>query len=135
MMADGIHGVKSLDAITLVVEDLEAAKTFQETVFGKPLKFEDESSAAYDFGGVVVNLLAVAAAPELVAPAAVGAAGSAPRSVITVAVDDVDAECRRVAEAGLTPLNGPMDRPWGIRTASFQDPAGHVWEIAHPLGR
>jgi len=23
-----------------------------------------------------------------------------------------------------------MDRPWGIRTASFKDPAGHIWEIA-----
>jgi uncharacterized glyoxalase superfamily protein PhnB len=77
----------------------------------------------------------VAAAPELIAPALVGAAGSAPRSVITVAVDDVNHECRRVASAGVTPLNGPMDRPWGIRTASFEDPSGHVWEIAHPLGR
>jgi uncharacterized glyoxalase superfamily protein PhnB len=27
-------------------------------------------------------------------------------------------------------LNGPMDRPWGIRTASFRDPGGHIWEIA-----
>ena len=127
--------IAGLDALTLFVEDLEAAKAFQETVFGKPPKFEDASSAAYDFGGVVINLLAVAAAPELVAPAPVGAAGSASRSVVTVAVDDVDHECRRVAEAGVMPLNGPMDRPWGIRTASFQDPAGHVWEIAHPLGR
>ena len=25
---------------------------------------------------------------------------------------------------------GPMDRPWGIRTASFRDPGGHIWEIA-----
>jgi lactoylglutathione lyase len=29
-------------------------------------------------------------------------------------------------------LNGPMDRPWGIRTASFLDPGGHIWEIAQP---
>jgi len=127
--------IGGLDAVTLFVEDLAAAKAFQETVFGKPLKFEDESSAAYDFGGVLINLLSVVAAPELVAPAAAGAAGSAPRSVLTVAVDDVDTQCRRVAEAGVTPLNGPMDRPWGIRTASFQDPSGHVWEIAHSLGR
>ncbi|MDQ3782600.1 MAG: VOC family protein, partial [Actinomycetota bacterium] len=27
-------------------------------------------------------------------------------------------------------LNGPVDRPWGVRTASFRDPAGHIWEIA-----
>jgi uncharacterized glyoxalase superfamily protein PhnB len=24
-----------------------------------------------------------------------------------------------------------MDRPWGIRTASFRDPGGHIWEIAN----
>ncbi len=24
-----------------------------------------------------------------------------------------------------------MNRPWGIRTASFTDPAVHIWEIAH----
>jgi len=30
----------------------------------------------------------------------------------------------------VTPLNGPIDRPWGIRTASFRDPGGHIWEIA-----
>jgi lactoylglutathione lyase len=23
-----------------------------------------------------------------------------------------------------------MDRPWGIRTASFRDPTGNIWEIA-----
>ena len=43
--------------------------------------------------------------------------------------------CERLQDAGIAPINGPMDRPWGIRTASFQDPAGHMWEIAHPLGR
>ena len=72
--------IKGLTAVTLFVEDLAAAKAFQETVFGKPLKFEDESSAAYDFDGVVVNLLASTAAPELVGPAT-----------------DVDAECARLA--------------------------------------
>ncbi len=32
---------------------------------------------------------------------------------------------------GVVLLNGPMDRSWGIRTASFSDPGGHIWEIAH----
>jgi uncharacterized glyoxalase superfamily protein PhnB len=26
-----------------------------------------------------------------------------------------------------------MDRPWGIRTACFADPSGHIWEIAADL--
>jgi uncharacterized glyoxalase superfamily protein PhnB len=26
-----------------------------------------------------------------------------------------------------------MNREWGMRTASFTDPAGHIWEIAQGL--
>ena len=48
---------------------------------------------------------------------------------ISIEVDDVDAMCAELAARGVKLLNGPMDRPWGIRTASFQDPAGHIWEI------
>lgn len=49
---------------------------------------------------------------------------------LTLTVDDVDALCKVLADRGVTLLNGPMDRPWGIRTASFRDPGGHIWEIA-----
>jgi mannose-6-phosphate isomerase-like protein (cupin superfamily) len=27
----------------------------------------------------------------------------------------------------------PMNREWGVRTASFTDPDGHIWEIAQKL--
>jgi uncharacterized glyoxalase superfamily protein PhnB len=50
---------------------------------------------------------------------------------LTIPVDDVDVRCAELAALGVELLNGPMDRPWGIRTASFTDPAGHIWEIAH----
>jgi lactoylglutathione lyase len=30
-------------------------------------------------------------------------------------------------------LHEPADKPWGIRTASFTDPAGHLWEITADL--
>ena len=49
---------------------------------------------------------------------------------LTITVDDVDAVCARLAAHGVTLLNGPIDRPWGVRTACFADPAGHIWEIA-----
>ena len=29
--------------------------------------------------------------------------------------------------------NGPIDRVWGMRTAAFADPDGHVWEVAQQL--
>jgi len=47
-----------------------------------------------------------------------------------VKVDDVDAMGDSLLARGVELLNGPMDRPWGIRTASFADPGGHIWEIA-----
>ena len=50
--------------------------------------------------------------------------------MLTVNVEDVDAVCGVLAERGVALLNGPMDRPWGVRTASFSDPFGHIWEIA-----
>ena len=52
------------------------------------------------------------------------------RVQLTLPVDDVDAMCKELAARGVTLLNGPVDRPWGIRTASFRDPGGHIWEIA-----
>ncbi len=118
-------------AVTLFVDDIDAARTFYTTVFAKPLVHQDDVSAAFDFGTTVVNLLHTAAAPELVDPAPVAAPEAGARMVLTVGVDDVDAVCEQLAALGVKLLNGPMDRPWGIRTASFQDPSGHVWEIAH----
>ena len=50
---------------------------------------------------------------------------------LTLGVDDVDAACAELAARGVELLNGPMDRPWGIRTAAFADPSGHIWELAH----
>jgi uncharacterized glyoxalase superfamily protein PhnB len=51
----------------------------------------------------------------------------------TIEVDDVDSVTAGLAEHGVSLLNGPVNRPWGLRTAAFTDPAGHVWEIAQDL--
>ena len=120
-----------IDAITLFVEDLAAARTFYAEVFGLPVYFEDENSAVFNFGNAVINLLSITEAPSLIAPAAVASAEAGSRFQFTIGVDDVDAMCADLVARGVTLLNGPMDRPWGIRTASFKDPAGHIWEIAH----
>jgi catechol 2,3-dioxygenase-like lactoylglutathione lyase family enzyme len=119
-----------IGAITLFVEDLAAAKRFYREVFGLPVAFEDDSSAVFDFGNTLVNLIATTAAPELIAPAAVASPEAGARLQLTIRVEDVDATCAELAARGVELLNGPMDRPWGIRTASFRDPGGHIWEIA-----
>ncbi|HEY3523749.1 MAG TPA: VOC family protein [Candidatus Limnocylindrales bacterium] len=117
-------------AITLFVDDLAAAKAFYQRAFAIAPLFEDESSAAFRFGTTIVNLLDERSAPELVQPAAVAAANSGSRMQLTIPVDDVDAACDDLRDRGVELLNGPIDRPWGVRTAAFADPAGHVWELA-----
>ena len=121
----------SIAAITLFVEDLEAAKRFYLDVFDLPVFFEDGNSAVFRFGETLVNLLRTTEAPDLIAPAPVAAPAAGARFQFTLAVEDVDATCERLRDRGVELLNGPMDRPWGIRTASFRDPGGHIWEIAH----
>jgi catechol 2,3-dioxygenase-like lactoylglutathione lyase family enzyme len=121
---------KGIGAITLFVEDVATAKRFYREVFGLPVVFEDDASAVFDFGKTIVNLLNVTAAPELIEPASVASRETGTRFQLTIQVDDVDAMCVELTKRGVELLNGPLDRPWGIRTASFRDPGGHIWEIA-----
>ncbi|HZJ10915.1 MAG TPA: VOC family protein [Trueperaceae bacterium] len=121
---------RGIPAITLFVEDLRTAKSFYDKVFDLPPKFEDEDSVVFDFGNLLVNLLRTEAVPELIEPAKLAAPDTGARAQLTLEVEDVDAVVATLRSRGVELLNGPMDRPWGIRTASFQDPAGHIWEIA-----
>ena len=118
-----------ISAITLFVEDLDAAKRFYEQVFGLPVVFADDESAAFPFGATIVNLLQASAATELIAPAQVAPREAGARLQFTLQVEDVDAMCAELTARGVELLNGPGDRPWGLRTASFRDPGGHIWEI------
>lgn len=124
-----------IGAITLFVDDLPSAKQFYVDVFGLPLVFEDADSAVFDFGNTLVNLLTTTAAQGLVEPAAVAPREAGSRVQLTIDVADVDAACSELANRGVELLNGPIDRPWGVRTASFTDPAGHIWELAAPIPR
>ena len=129
-MTEGRSWPRGISAITAFVEDLEAAKRFYMEVFELPVAFEDDASAVFNFGNTVINLLKIEAAHDLIDPALVASRDAGARIQFTLEVDDVDAMCAKLAERGVELLNGPMDRPWGIRTASFRDPGGHIWEIA-----
>jgi catechol 2,3-dioxygenase-like lactoylglutathione lyase family enzyme len=126
---DGWPG--GIAAITLFVEDLEAARRFYEEVFQLPVFYEDDDSTVFRFGDTLVNLLRASEAPSLVAPATVAPPEAGIRFQFTLSVEDVDRMSEEMRSRGVELLNGPMDRPWGVRTASFRDPGGHIWEIAH----
>jgi lactoylglutathione lyase len=125
--------LKSVGAITLFVEDPRRSQSFYEKVFALPMIWEDEDSAVFQFENTLVNLLKVSAARELIEPGSVASREAGSRFQLTIWVDDADAVSAELAEHGVDLLNGPMDREWGVRTASFTDPDGHIWEIAQKL--
>jgi lactoylglutathione lyase len=130
---DALLKSASIDAITLFTENLERSKQFYADVFGLPVAFEDDDSAVFKFQNTLINLLKIPAAHELIEPGVVAGPATGSRMQFTIGVADVDAVCTELARRGVPLLNGPMDRPWGIRTASFTDPSGHIWEIAADL--
>lgn len=127
--------LKSVGAITLFVEDPQRSKSFYEDVFGVPVIYEDEDAATFKFENTIVNLLRTPAAHELIAPGVVASPEAGSRFQLTIWVDDADAACADLATRGVDLLNGPLNREWGVRTAAFADPDGHIWEIAQQLPR
>jgi catechol 2,3-dioxygenase-like lactoylglutathione lyase family enzyme len=121
------------EVISIFTEDVPATKAFYGDVFGLPVLFEDAVSAVFKFDNLLLNVLLATQAPELVEPAPVGAPGAGARWMPTIRVADADATAAELARHGVALLNGPIDRPWGRRTAAFADPAGNVWEIAQIL--
>lgn len=122
--------LSTVKVITLFTDDLEASTSFYRRVFGLAAVYEDDNSAVFQFENLMINLLESPAAHDLIAPATVAGAESGARFQFTIEVEHVDSACEELARRGVTLLNGPVDRPWGIRTASFVDPGGHIWEVA-----
>jgi catechol 2,3-dioxygenase-like lactoylglutathione lyase family enzyme len=125
---------RTVGAITLFVDDPQISKRWYQRTFERPVVHEDEDSAVVQFENTLVNLLRRSAAHSLIEPAAVAPSGAPATLQFTIWVDDVEAACTAVVDRGVVLLNGPMDRPWGQRTACFADPDGHVWEIAQTIG-
>jgi lactoylglutathione lyase len=125
--------LKSIGAITLFVEDPQRSKTFYQDVFDVPVIFEDENSVVFKFENMIINLLATTEAHSLIDPGKVAGQEAGSRFQFSIWAADTDAVCAELAARGVELLNGPMNREWGMRTATFTDPDGHIWEIAQEL--
>ena len=121
---------EKLFATTLFVSNLAESKSFYTKTFNKTPIFEDANSVVFKFGETLINLLDEVEAPSLINPAAVATKESGSRFQCTVQVSDVDFQAERLSSLGITLINGPIDRPWGVRTLLFADPDGHLWEFA-----
>ena len=134
MVTDVVAGsLQKVSAISLFVDDLQATKSFYREVFGVDVVFEDANSVCVKFDDLFVNLLLASAAALQVEPAPVAPRESGSRFQLSIWVEDVDAVCADLERRGVKILVGPVDRPWGMRVATFTDPAGHSWEVAQGL--
>jgi catechol 2,3-dioxygenase-like lactoylglutathione lyase family enzyme len=122
--------LKNVGAITMFVEDPQRSKPFYERVFDVAPVYDAEEAVAFEFENTIVNLLRTSEAPELIGPATVAGAESGSRFQLTIWVEDTDAVVSELKAHGVDLLNGPIDRKWGLRTAAFADPDGHIWEVA-----
>ena len=119
-----------IGVVELFYPDLAAAKAFYQDVFGLKVDREDDTSVSFVMGELVFILLTMDSAHELVEPLPVAASGTGARACFTIGVPDVDVICTELAERGIKPISGPVDRPWGPRAAYFADPGGYVFEFA-----
>ncbi|ROV95887.1 hypothetical protein VSDG_05237 [Cytospora chrysosperma] len=134
----------TVTGITLLVEDLPLTRRFYERVFCVGPTREDAHSAAFSFnGGALAVILCVSSDASEHRLLGRGVHAGRVRDVarrfqLRVAVESVDevyARLRRLEEGEGWPLvvgglTRPRLGPWGVRTVTFQDPAGHCWEVS-----
>ena len=122
---------REIGAISLYFPDLDEARKFYTDAFGLDAQPLDDSTAMLRFEQTFVflakSLTAAQPLPEVLDQAQKGAGQFA------IIVDDVDAVCEEITGRGVQPLARPADRDWGMRTATFADPGGYIWEIAQEL--
>lgn len=125
--------INEVGAIILFVEDVQRSKAFYNGVLGIEVEFEDDESVGFKFEGSHFIVLRVERASEQLRgePTATPRAGAT--AFLTSFTEDVDALHSDLVERGVNFFQVPTDQPWGMRTAYFKDPDGHVWETAQAL--
>ncbi|HEY2214461.1 MAG TPA: VOC family protein [Acidimicrobiales bacterium] len=126
--------LKRIDVINLFAENFGDTKSFYAEVLGLPLVFEDETTAVFKLENIMICLTEASDAVALIDPVAIANSDAGAECTLAMFVDEVDAVCEELARRGVQILNGPTDRPWGVRNACFADPAGHLWQVSQDLG-
>lgn len=124
-----------LGYVVRFASDVDRSVRFYRDVLGLEVEHRDEGYAALRTEGpVTLALLARDRLPELLPEEECAPPPSRRHEgELAFLVEDVDAACRRLRDAGLEPLAPPADRSWGERTAYFTDPDGHLLELTQRL--
>lgn len=122
------QSLRSVNVVTLFVEDAQRSKDFYERVFEVAAVDEEEGTVIFKLDNLFLRLLTRGRAEkEMLGQVPVADSGSGASSQLAIFVDDADALCAELAERGVSIVYGPIDRPWGVRNAGFRDPDGHLW--------
>ena len=121
--------------VTLGVRDLPRMRSFYEGL-GRTPRISVDDFCAFDLGGVMLGLYPIdtlghEAAAEL--PAS-GTWSGWTLSHNVATREEVDARWQAWVDAGATPVNEPIDHPYGPRSGYVADPEGNRWEIAYADG-
>jgi lactoylglutathione lyase len=122
-------------AVILFVADLQRSRAFYHDVLGLDVQFEDSESVGFRLEGIAFIVLQVDRARVQLQGEPTATPSAAATAFLTTFTDDADALHADLAGRGISFFQKPTDQPWGMRTAYFKDPDGHVWEIAQPVKR
>ena len=128
------QSLKSVNVITLFVEDQLRSKEFYEQIFDVVGVDEGHGTVIFQFDNLFLRLLRrEEAESEMLGQVPVGDARAGTTVQLAFRVEDTDTLCRELAERGISVVYGPVDRPWGVRSAAFVDPDGHVWQFSSDI--
>jgi catechol 2,3-dioxygenase-like lactoylglutathione lyase family enzyme len=127
-----------IKVITLAVSDLEESLAVYRDGMGLPTQgiigteFEDGAVVFFSMNDDLIFALYPKAA--LAKDAKISATPPSPAEFtighIVKSKQEVDAVMEQAEQAGATITDPPHDRFWGGYSGFFQDPDGHLWEIA-----
>jgi hypothetical protein len=131
-----------IHVVTLAVDDLERALAFYRGlgltspgVVGTEFVGDDRnpggSAAMFELeSGLILSLYGRGdLAKDAGIPIGPPVAGEFSLGHLVSSREEVDAVLATAVAAGAEALGAPHERPWGIYSAYFRDPDGHLWEI------
>ena len=123
------------ETIALFVHDLDGCTAFYRDTIALPFKGSDPGLAAFDLpGGLMLVLLSPQGAAEVLGTEVTARKlEGEPRGYVALSVVDVDSTYEDLIAKGVTFVQPPTDKPWGLRMAHFTDSEGNLWEITQEI--